>query len=882
MPSDAELISEWESANSSPVAGIASNSPSDEDLLSHWQTQNPSAIDYIQGGLKGLAKGGLDLVTVPADLAFRSGIGIQNLLGGDIDPTGSYPSDYVNAGLDLMSGGRGNSTAETGTHLLSNLASIISLPSQAKTIANKVPLLPELLKSALGYGAEGAGIAALADPKSENLPATMAEGAALNTLLPAVLGMSKKPITGIKNLFSTAVKEDAAKTGALDLLSKIANPETIATKLDDFIVAEQTTPMIQRQSASYLPQYQRTAEIAGEPGLAALEETMRRSDMGVKSTSTLQDIEREAARSKIFDAANPNPMTDEAAGNAIREGLTANLDASRQGVGKFSEKAFLGGEELKSFPAKRVVSDALKQFTESGARSVTSEFKSLVNNFRALPPRVDLQTLQDYRSAFGKYAGGAGIGSTPQEKMTAEIAGRMRSAVDTSIETAVANGDLPAKQAKAWQDMIAARKAQGQTYESGIVGDLLKTNPFGAGFKVQSSEVARSALGTPEDARQLMTALGKQTTSKSALRSSLMSRIWDKSTNAMTGELNPTTFHRQLNVISGIDKEILLPSQIKALTKIGDDLASQATIKSNAYKASKGNSVTSEATSMIDMLQNAVREGSTGTLRSAIKNIKFIGPALDGLISIVSNPEQRQILLNKELAKFVMDPKYAKALLEHSSKVDPVILGEFGKGLSKAVTGMASAMDRHDQTQADIPTQLPQAPNKIRSLLGKTTGKPQGDINMDQIPKADVSPTKLDAIAQTHDLNLNSLDKAQIAVESAANPNAIGPTTKYGTAKGLMQLLDSTGKEWAKKLGIENFNPLDPKQNVKVGKAYRDFLIAKYDGDVKLGLAAYNYGPGNLDKLISKYGNSYDKIEAHLPQETSNYVDKILGGVVTA
>lgn len=84
-----------------------------------------------------------------------------------------------------------------------------------------------------------------------------------------------------------------------------------------------------------------------------------------------------------------------------------------------------------------------------------------------------------------------------------------------------------------------------------------------------------------------------------------------------------------------------------------------------------------------------------------------------------------------------------------------------------------------------------------------------------------------------------------------------------------MQLMPGT----ASGLGVKN--PYDPVQNVNGGTQYLSQMISKY-GDYQLALAAYNWGPGNLDKAIKKYGKSWSAIKSHAPKETQNYVSKII------
>jgi len=101
-----------------------------------------------------------------------------------------------------------------------------------------------------------------------------------------------------------------------------------------------------------------------------------------------------------------------------------------------------------------------------------------------------------------------------------------------------------------------------------------------------------------------------------------------------------------------------------------------------------------------------------------------------------------------------------------------------------------------------------------------------------------------------------NLIKAVITQESAANPFAVSSAG----AKGLMQLMDPT----ARSVGVSN--SFDPVQNIHGGTAYLAKMLKRFDGNVKLALAAYNAGPS----AVEKYGD--------IPpyRETQNYVQKVL------
>jgi soluble lytic murein transglycosylase-like protein len=101
------------------------------------------------------------------------------------------------------------------------------------------------------------------------------------------------------------------------------------------------------------------------------------------------------------------------------------------------------------------------------------------------------------------------------------------------------------------------------------------------------------------------------------------------------------------------------------------------------------------------------------------------------------------------------------------------------------------------------------------------------------------------------------LVRAVIRVESGWNPRAV---SRKG-AMGLMQLMPATAAEY----GVAD--PFNPTENIRAGVAYLRRLIDRFDGRTELALAAYNAGPG----AVEKYHRTVPPY-----RETRSYVQRIV------
>ena len=105
-------------------------------------------------------------------------------------------------------------------------------------------------------------------------------------------------------------------------------------------------------------------------------------------------------------------------------------------------------------------------------------------------------------------------------------------------------------------------------------------------------------------------------------------------------------------------------------------------------------------------------------------------------------------------------------------------------------------------------------------------------------------------------------------VESALNPNAVSRSR----AVGLWQFMSPTAKEYG--LSINTFvdERMDPHKSTQAALTYLEKLYKKYK-NWPLALAAYNAGPGTVNKAIKRAkSKNFWKVKKYLPRETQNYI----------
>jgi soluble lytic murein transglycosylase-like protein len=190
---------------------------------------------------------------------------------------------------------------------------------------------------------------------------------------------------------------------------------------------------------------------------------------------------------------------------------------------------------------------------------------------------------------------------------------------------------------------------------------------------------------------------------------------------------------------------------------------------------------------------------------------------------------------------------------------------------------LSSALTTSPSMQSQCPSNewLPTIINNpscqpINTIIISGSYDPQQHLNQISTPPSNAvstgystnlggTPTPYDSIIQdcASQFNVNpNLVKAIIRVESNFNPNAVSSAG----AEGLMQLMPATFNS------LSSGDILDPRTNVCAGTEYLSQMLNMFSGNMQLAEAAYNAGPG----AVQKYHNNIPNYP-----ETQNYVTSV-------
>ncbi len=177
--------------------------------------------------------------------------------------------------------------------------------------------------------------------------------------------------------------------------------------------------------------------------------------------------------------------------------------------------------------------------------------------------------------------------------------------------------------------------------------------------------------------------------------------------------------------------------------------------------------------------------------------------------------------------------------LQQAQSIAEQVAGGVTTGMQAVTSGIQQAATAPVQAIEQAPAQMAVITEGIRQqFFAKEV--PFGSVIYSEAKKNNLSPELVAAVVNT---------------ESKFNPAA---RSRVG-AVGLMQLVPRTGR-W---MGANNL--LDPVQNIQAGAKYLKYLSDQFDGDQQKIVAAYNAGPGNVQRF-----NGVPPF-----RETRNYVARV-------
>lgn len=212
-------------------------------------------------------------------------------------------------------------------------------------------------------------------------------------------------------------------------------------------------------------------------------------------------------------------------------------------------------------------------------------------------------------------------------------------------------------------------------------------------------------------------------------------------------------------------------------------------------------------------------------------------------------------------SQYIKYREMVEASKNFSEKLETASANTKSNTTSGAASANSSASEKSKKELSAKSSNLEKT-EKLESSASPVTPSPANLVN-DDLPNAELSPKmtqfmpNIKSAAQKYNLP-PELIAGIIWQESRANPKAVS----HCGAMGLMQLMPAT----AAHLGVQN--PFDPAQNIEGGSKYIRQMLDRFNGNLNLAVAAYNAGPGNVEK----YGRTIPPFK-----ETQEYVPRVLG-----
>ena len=229
--------------------------------------------------------------------------------------------------------------------------------------------------------------------------------------------------------------------------------------------------------------------------------------------------------------------------------------------------------------------------------------------------------------------------------------------------------------------------------------------------------------------------------------------------------------------------------------------------------------------------------------------------------------------IREDLAKVEINDRFDRLVGPHESKRLEAMGPEFASGL----TGSAYAKKQEEarQIQADASSEIKRLEkervNALKDALEKLNSHPPE--NATATPARSVPSGWGASTLSSGTGTAATLLDAVIGQESGGQHlGANGDLLRSSAgARGITQIMPSTGQDPG--YGVSPLQNDSEEEHRRFGGDYLGAMLQLFGGDKQKALAAYNAGPGRVNKSVQKHGTDWLQ---HMPKETRNYVPNVL------
>lgn len=630
-------------------------------------------------------------------------------------------------------------------------------------------------------------------------------GAIGGSMLPGVI---KNTYSGMRTLFRGATPTEIEGSAALAL------KEQTGLTADEILTANQARPK------DSLGNLMTTAEVTGNPAMGQAEKTLGGLPRYANEYSGAHELRNTARENLLSTTTGTKAISKEDLGS----GLISRASDVNKGIKGVERQAWDLIDKTTPIDSSAHQSAVAAELAlKDGGLPLSAPTTNLLDQFlSAEDGATTVGRLQSIRSDAGTIARNAPGISEFEKKILAKLSDSTEGAITDGISASAAQDYATARGITAARNDLFGKKTLARVTPPGKTLTDPKLIPDNA--------VQNTLKGGRDGAKKLKLALGNDADTIDDYSRGII----DQMRNGKE-ELTPARARNFISENRSFLKEFLGDEHFDKFQRVADDLASESSVGKKAFRASDGNSVTAQKQTVAGALNDIMSESlvpGTGMISKVVEAFKRAGNIRD------------QQSVQDLLFKAAMKPEYAAELAaKPTAQRIMSVLERFTVAAKEGglAAGQATALEMNRPEY-----QKPSAPKMLGAKSAPLVSGGDSVFSPSSVKDSVFSPAVEEVLPGVR------------MVESSGGKNTVGAETKYGTAKGPYQLLDLTGEEWHKKLGIKApYDPFDEVQSKKIAGAYLDYLLQE-TGDMETALTAYHTGLANVRKgKVGPIGRKY-------------------------